>query len=150
MEDQNPTNRENVCDDNCEPSKPVGEAPINESNISCQNNNETPLKPESRALTFPIVGIRHYLPNGEADFPELFSRLPIGATVYLRIQPAGDDFPGSISVWDDECNQIGSVSKTYRRYIELDVPKDGMRISLRWYRCSGQMVPRGADAWYRL
>ena len=25
-----------------------------------------------------------------------------------------------------------------------------MRISLRWYRCSGQMVPRGADAWYRL
>ena len=84
------------------------------------------MKPESRALTFPIVGIRHYLPNGEADFPELFSRLPIGATVYLRIQPAGDDFPGSISVWDDECNQIGSVSKTYRRYIELDVPKDGM------------------------
>ena len=25
-----------------------------------------------------------------------------------------------------------------------------LRISLRWYRCSGQMVPRGADAWYRL
>lgn len=25
-----------------------------------------------------------------------------------------------------------------------------MRISLQWYRCSGRMVPRGADAWYHL
>ena len=24
-----------------------------------------------------------------------------------------------------------------------------MRISLRWYRCSGRMVPRGAEPWYR-
>ena len=24
-----------------------------------------------------------------------------------------------------------------------------MRISLRWYRCSGELVPRGAEAWYR-
>ncbi len=25
-----------------------------------------------------------------------------------------------------------------------------VRISLQWYRCSGRMVPRGADAWYHL
>ena len=25
-----------------------------------------------------------------------------------------------------------------------------LRISLQWYRCSGRMVPRGADAWYHL
>ena len=24
-----------------------------------------------------------------------------------------------------------------------------MRISLLWYRCSGRMVPRGAEPWYR-
>ena len=24
-----------------------------------------------------------------------------------------------------------------------------VRISLRWYRCSGELVPRGAEAWYR-
>lgn len=24
-----------------------------------------------------------------------------------------------------------------------------LRISLRWYRCSGRMVPRGAEPWYR-
>ena len=33
-------------------------------------------------------------------------------------------------------------------------PADGsniayVRISLRWYRCSGRMVPRGAEPWYR-
>ena len=26
---------------------------------------------------------------------------------------------------------------------------DYLRISLRWYRCSGELVPRGAEAWYR-
>ena len=35
------------------------------------------------------------------------------------------------------------------RFIFYDY-RDYLRISLRWYRCSGQMVPRGADAWYRL
>ena len=25
-----------------------------------------------------------------------------------------------------------------------------LRISPHWYRCSGRMVPRGADAWYHL
>ena len=25
-----------------------------------------------------------------------------------------------------------------------------LRISPQWYRCSGRMVPCGADAWYRL
>ena len=25
-----------------------------------------------------------------------------------------------------------------------------VRISLQWYRHSGELVPRGADAWYRL
>ena len=77
-------------------------------------------------MIFTIVGIRNYLPNGEADYPILFSRLPIGATVYLCIEPPGSRFPGSISVWDDEGNQIGSISKTERRFIELDVPQDGM------------------------
>ena len=27
---------------------------------------------------------------------------------------------------------------------------ENMRISLQWYRRSGELVPRGADAWYRL
>lgn len=80
----------------------------------CDNNNETPLKSKSKTMTFTIVGIRNYLPNGEADYPLLFSRLPIGAIVYLRKEPTGSSFPGSISVWDDECNQIGSISRLTR------------------------------------
>lgn len=77
-------------------------------------------------LTLTIVGIRNYLPNGAADYPELFARMPIGTTVYLRREPTGSKYPGSISVWDEECNQIGNVSKTERRYIELDIVQDEM------------------------
>lgn len=98
----------------------------NATSLTRRNNNDTPLKSKSRTMIFTIVGIRNYLPNGEADYPILFSRLPIGATVYLCIEPPGSRFPGSISVWDDEGNQIGSISKTERRFIELDVPQDGM------------------------
>ena len=31
----------------------------------------------------------------------------------------------------------------------LDIFEHYLRISLRWYRCSGELVPRGAEAWYR-
>ena len=31
-----------------------------------------------------------------------------------------------------------------------EVIKAWVRISLQWYRHSGELVPRGADAWYRL
>ena len=31
---------------------------------------------------------------------------------------------------------------------ELSFQNIIMRISLKWYRCSGRMVPYGAEAWY--
>ena len=73
-----------------------------------------------------IVGIRNYLANGEDDYPKLFARLPIGSTVYLRKEPTGSRFPGSVSVWDDNGQQIGSIAKTERRYIELEIPEGEM------------------------
>ncbi len=73
-----------------------------------------------------IVGIRNYLENGEDDYPKLFARLPIGSTVYLRKEPTGSRFPGSVSVWDDNGQQIGSIAKTERRYIELEIPEGEM------------------------
>lgn len=76
--------------------------------------------------TITIVGIRKYLPNGEEDYPKLFSRLPVGSTVYLRKEPTGSEYPGSVSVLDDDCCKIGSVSKTERRYIELDIAEGSM------------------------
>lgn len=118
--------RESVCNNNCKPIHSVVETQTNATSLTRQNNNKTPLKLKSKTMIFTIVGIRNYLPNGEADYPTLFSRLPIGAIVYLRKEPTGSSFPGSISVWDDECNQIGSISKIERRFIELDVPQNGM------------------------
>lgn len=118
--------RESVCNNNCEPIHSVVETLTNATTQTIQNNNETPLKSKLKTMIFTIVGIRNYLPNGEADYPTLFSRLPIGTTVYLKKQPTGSPYSGSISVWDDECNQIGSMTKIERRFIELDVPKDGM------------------------
>lgn len=67
---------------------------------------------ETMKYTITIVGIRKYLPNGEEDYPKLFSRLPVGSTVYLRKEPTGSEYPGSVSVLDDDCCKIGSVSKT--------------------------------------
>lgn len=73
-----------------------------------------------------IVGIRNYLPNGEDDYPSLFSRVPVGTTVFLRKEPKGSRYAGCVSVWDDENNQIGCVSKTKRRFIELEIPEGEM------------------------
>ena len=73
-----------------------------------------------------IVGIRNFLPNGEDDYPDLSSRVPVGTTLFLRKEPKGSRYAGCVSVWDDENNQIGCVSKTKRRFIELEIPEGEM------------------------
>ena len=73
-----------------------------------------------------VVGIRNYLPNGEADYPKLFARLPKGSTVYLRKQSEGEQYPGCVYVYDEEAKTIGSLTKTERCFIELEIPKDMM------------------------
>ena len=45
---------------------------------------------------------------------------------------------------DSRHNRMIKVITGVRRY-----GKSYLRISLRWYRCSGELVPRGAEAWYR-
>ena len=43
------------------------------------------------------------------------------------------------------------IKRKDARFTQMQSKKTAyVRISLRWYRCSGPMVPRGADAWYRL
>lgn len=71
-----------------------------------------------------VVGIRNYC-RGEEKYPELFARLPIGCEVVLRTNRTGEPYPGSISVYDMEMKQIGSICKTDRRFIELGMPEDG-------------------------
>lgn len=73
-----------------------------------------------------VVGIRNYLPNGEADYPKLFARLPKGSTVYLRKQSEGEKYPWCVYVYDEEARIIGSLTKTERHFIELEIPKDLM------------------------
>lgn len=73
-----------------------------------------------------IVGIRNYCDRGEDGYPELFVRLPKGSIVYLRKEPTGSPYPGSVSVWDDNNKQIGYISKTERRFIELEIPEGEM------------------------
>ncbi|MDD6787875.1 MAG: hypothetical protein PUD83_07370 [Bacteroidales bacterium] len=77
-------------------------------------------------VVLTVVGIRNYLPNGEADYPQLFKRLPIGTTVYLRKQSEGEQYPGCVYVYDEEAKTIGSLTKTERCFIELEIPKDMM------------------------
>lgn len=77
-------------------------------------------------VVLTVAGIRNYLPNGEADYPQLFKRLPIGTTVYLRKQSEGEKYPGCVYVYDEEARIIGSITKTERRFIELEIPKDLM------------------------
>jgi len=73
-----------------------------------------------------IVGIRNYCEGGEEGYPVLFARLPIDSIVYLRKEPTGSRFPGSVSVWDDNNRQIGNISKTERRFIELEITEGEM------------------------
>lgn len=87
---------------------------------------ENCLKVSDMKVELKVVGIRNYLDNREADYPKLFERLPIGSTVYLRKQPEGAQFPGCVYVLDDDDKTIGSLTKTERRYIELEIPKDEM------------------------
>lgn len=72
-----------------------------------------------------VVGIRIYC-GGEENYPQLFARLPLGCEVVLRTNRTGDPYPCSISVFDTEMQKIGSIAKTDRRFIELEVPKDGV------------------------
>lgn len=72
-----------------------------------------------------VVGIRNYC-GGEEGYPQLFARVPVGCEVVLRINGTGERFPGSVSVYDMEMQQIGSISKTDRRYIELEIPEGGV------------------------
>lgn len=84
------------------------------------NTNDILMKVE---LT--VVGIRIYC-GGEENYPQLFARLPLGCEVVLRTNRTGDPYPCSISVFDTEMQKIGSIAKTDRRFIELEVPKDGV------------------------
>ena len=90
------------------------------------NSYTSQIKDDIMIVEITIVGIRKYLANGEDDYPELFAKLPIGSTVYLRKEPTGSQFPGSVSVWDDNGQKIGNIAKTERRYIELEIPEGEM------------------------
>ena len=51
-------------------------------------------------------------------------------------------------------HDIGKVNPNFQEKLNGSCPKEYdhhayLRISLRWYRCSGRMVPRGAEPWYR-
>lgn len=80
----------------------------------------------SKIVELTVVGIRNYCPGGNDGLPALFQRLPVGKTLYLKINPPGSKFPGAVSVYDGIGKTVGSISKTDRRYIELAIPQDGM------------------------
>lgn len=80
----------------------------------------------SEIVELTVVGIRNYCPGEEDGLPELFDRHPVGKILFMKINPSGSKFPGSVSVYDGIGNIIGSISKTDRRFIELAIPQDGM------------------------
>ena len=79
-----------------------------------------------KKVELTVVGIRNYCSGGEDGLPALFERLPVGSTLYLRKNPTGTRYPGAVSVLDGIGTMIGNISKTYRRFIELAIPQDGM------------------------
>ena len=58
-----------------------------------------------------------------------------GCQIYSVVKDATDREEGRV-VMKDGTEYVGRVKM--------------LRISPQWYRCSGRMVPRGADAWYHL
>ena len=66
-------------------------------------------------------------------------------------------------IWRQEKEEKSSLLPYWAKFFDLLVSMYGsiikdnksvhlqveLRISLRWYRCSGRMVPRGAEPWYR-
>jgi len=77
-------------------------------------------------IELTVVGVRNYCPDGEAGLPAFFDRLPIGTTLYLRVNATGEPFPGAISVYDENMQKIGTVSKTERRFIKRMIPAGGL------------------------
>lgn len=84
-------------------------------------------------VTLNVVGIRHYLNDEDkemgdkpASYTELFTRVPVGSAVYLKVEPEGSKYPGAISVFDNNIRKIGNVSKHEIRFIRKGIPKDGI------------------------
>lgn len=71
-----------------------------------------------------VAGIRHNLPNGEADYPEFAKRVPVGSYVYLEVVPKGEKYSGSVRILDSEGEPIGSMGKSDRQFFKLDIPED--------------------------
>lgn len=80
---------------------------------------------EKQTVIVNVVGIRHNLPNEEADYRELFARCPVGSMVNLRVVPEGEKYPGSVEVLDSKKEKIGSLSKTEKRLLILEIPEGG-------------------------
>lgn len=78
---------------------------------------------EKQTVIVNVVGIRHNLPNGEADYQELFDRCPVDSMVYLRVVPEGEKYKGAVEVLDGGMQKIGNLSKTEKRLIILEIPK---------------------------
>ena len=80
---------------------------------------------EKQTVIVNVVGIRHNLPNGEADYQELFARCPVDSMVYLRVVPEGEKYKGAVEVLDGKKEKIGSLSKTEKRLLILEIPEGG-------------------------
>lgn len=91
--------------------------------INTSDNTEGQM---SQMVKLTVVGIRNHCPGGEKGLPNLFTRLPIGSELYMRINPSGSKYPGAVTVIDNLGKEVGNIAKTDRRFIELAIPKEGM------------------------
>ena len=59
--------------------------------------------------------------------------------------------PSKVGSIEDKWRLVDTCGLTGRNVFIWVFCRGGymVRISLRWYRCSGRMVPRGAEPWYR-
>lgn len=80
----------------------------------------------TQEVALTVVGIRHYFSNKVKDFSDFFAHFPIGATVYIRKEPEIAKYPGSLSVWDENGQQIGNISDIEKQDIEHEIKKGQM------------------------
>lgn len=93
------------------------------------NSNRTEsekAEPKTQVVELTVVGIRNYCPGGKEGLTTLFKRLPVGSTLYLKVNPSGTEYPGAVAVYDGLGSIIGFISKTERRFIKPAIPKDRM------------------------
>lgn len=86
-------------------------------------SNHTTATPGEKLIS--VVGLRHYLKDGEEGLPAFFASHPVGSELILQRQGAGSKYPDAIAAIDPEgLASIGTISTDDLHVANCYVPAD--------------------------